>query len=85
MDERQKSMFQSANKKYLTTISTTIPWTVVEKIKNNRWKYNDLIMMGIQQKTQMNPLVERLKELENNNSSLQKKLAYLAGQLMEKN
>jgi hypothetical protein len=64
-----------------TTITTTIPVDVCEKIKLKRWAYNDLILLGIQAIEE--DWKNQIAELEDGNFKLQAKLTEIAQKVTE--
>ena len=59
------------------TTSTTISHEAWQQIKLNKWRVNELIMLGISAKMNNPQLIDRIKELEAGNDRLQKRLTSL--------
>lgn len=69
--------------KHTTQISTTIPTDLYLEIKKNRWKINDLVIIGAQAKKGMPKILDRLRETEQGNDKLQAKITQLSVKLIE--
>lgn len=65
------------------TISSSIPLDKWELCNENHWKWQDLILMGIQAKLNMPNLLDRQKELEKTNEEIAEKLRKYALRVYE--
>jgi hypothetical protein len=64
-----------------TTITTTIPVEICTKIKENRWAYNELILLGI--KCLEEEHESQIQLLEEGNKRIQDKLTDLSERTIE--
>lgn len=65
------------------TISSSIPFEIWEEAQNANWKWQDIIICGMIHKRGMPEMLERMKELEQNNTNLSQKLANYAKKYWE--
>lgn len=65
------------------TISSSIPLDKWELATQNNWKWQDLILMGIQAKQNMPNLLERQREIERVNEEMAEKLRKYALRVYE--
>jgi hypothetical protein len=62
-------------------LTTTIPYDLWKKCKDNGWKWQELMYLGIAAKENNPQLVQRIREVEEGNDKLQKKLSFMFGQI----
>lgn len=67
----------------LVGISVEVPLEVWEKHKTQGWKWRELILLGISAKNSMPQTAQRLRELEEDNERLQKKISEIVPRLWE--
>jgi hypothetical protein len=63
-------------KRLRVTISSSIPIELWQEAQSNHWKWQDLIIRGIQHRKEMPKVLERMRELEENNEKISKKLFF---------
>jgi len=65
------------------TTSTTIRREIYDRIKKEGWKVSELVRLGVCAKEQNPQLIQRIKELEAENSKISAKLQTYAKRLFE--
>jgi len=70
------------NEERKTVVSTTIPKSIYEDIKQRRLHFNDLMMLGY--RTRINYGEDKIKEQDIKIEKLTKRLAYYIGLLEER-
>lgn len=59
-------------------ITSSVPVHIWEEIQENAWKYNELIIMGVQAKKQNPQILQRLADLEEDGKKAMEKIRSLA-------
>ncbi len=65
-----------------SVVSTTIPQSIYRDIKQKRWRFSDLLILGYRSKMENAP--EKFKEYDTKLEKMSKRLSYYIGQLEER-